>query len=109
MYSLKQATFLAFNHLVSNLEKSGYSPIPNTIGICKHTTRPTKFCLCVDDFGVKYVSQDNGHHLMTSLQKDYVCTADWQDKHFYGLKIDWYHNKGCIEMYMPGYVQEALK
>ena len=57
MYGLKQAAILAFNNLVTNISKVGYRPIMHTLGMWEHKTRRTKFCLCVDDFGVKYFSR----------------------------------------------------
>ena len=54
MYGLKQAAVLAYEHLIENLAPHGYRPIPRTTGLWKHYTRPITFCLCVDDFGVKY-------------------------------------------------------
>ena len=46
------ATSLQF--LKQNLEPHGYIPIPYTTGRWKHEYRKIVFCLCVDDFGVKY-------------------------------------------------------
>ena len=54
MYCLKLSALLAYNHPRENLAQDGYSPIIGTIGIWKKKTRPTKFCVCVDDFGIKY-------------------------------------------------------
>ena len=45
MYGLKQATVLAYNQLVRNLEPHGYVPCPFTAGLWRHKTRKTKFCL----------------------------------------------------------------
>ena len=67
MYRLRQATILAYKQLVKNLKPYGYYPIPHTMGMWAHKTRPTKFCLCVDDFGVKYFSKDDIHHLLDAL------------------------------------------
>ena len=64
MYGLKQAAVLAYDNLVKNLSSHGYSPIPHTIGIWQHATRRTKFCLCVDDFGVKYFTKQDADHLL---------------------------------------------
>ena len=36
MYDLKQATILAYNNLVNNLQNDGYFPIPYTVGLWKH-------------------------------------------------------------------------
>ena len=57
MYGLKQAAILAYDHLVKNLGNYGYYPIPHTVGLWKHKMRRISFCLCVDDFGVKYLIQ----------------------------------------------------
>ena len=59
MYGLKQAAVLAYQQLVEHLQKHEYEPVAGTTCIFQHKTRKTKFCLCVDDFGVKYYSQDN--------------------------------------------------
>ena len=37
-----------------NFQKDIYEPAEGTTGLWSHRTRPTKFALCVDDFGVKY-------------------------------------------------------
>ena len=49
---LKQAARLARNQLINHLKPFGYSPSIHVPNIWKHNTQPTKFCLCVDDFGV---------------------------------------------------------
>ena len=33
MHGLKQAAVLAYNHLIANLAKHGYHPIPHTVGL----------------------------------------------------------------------------
>ena len=57
MYGLKQATVLAYNHLVNNLQQDDYTPCPSTTGLWHHKTHRTKFCLCVEHFGIKYFNQ----------------------------------------------------
>ena len=109
MYGLKQAAILAYDLLVKNLTKSGYSPIPNTIGMWKHATRKTKFCLCVDDFGVKYHSKDDIEHLLGALRKDYTCTVDWEGKNFCGLEFDWNYAKEYVDIARPHYVKDTLR
>lgn len=49
MYGLKQAAILAYDQLKQNLAPHGYQPIPNTVRMWKHTTKPIQFCLCIDD------------------------------------------------------------
>ena len=54
MYGLKQAAVLAYNHIKKTLAPHGYEPVQGTTGLWKHKTRKFSFCLCVDDFGIKY-------------------------------------------------------
>ena len=53
MYGLPQAAILAYEQLCEHLAEGGYYPIIGTNGMFKHKTRPTVFCLCVDNFGIK--------------------------------------------------------
>ena len=79
MYGLKQAAILAYQHLVNNLAPFGYEPIPHTVGLWRHKTRPITFCLCVDDFGIKYKTREDIDHLLNALGKNYKCTTDWTE------------------------------
>jgi len=63
MYRLKQAAILAYDHLKHSLQPFGYHPITGTVGMWEHESRPTKFCVCVDDFGIKYWSTQDTNHL----------------------------------------------
>ena len=72
MYGLKQAAWLAFEQLREHLEPHGYFPDPNNPGLRYHNTRRTRFCLCVDDFGIKCFSKDDAEHLINVLKK-YHC------------------------------------
>ncbi len=89
MYNLKQATLLAYNYLVSKLAPHGYCPIPHTIGLWKHDTKPIIFCLCVDDFGLKYTNKDDAEHLLSCLHQAFKVSTDWTGKNFCGLAFDW--------------------
>jgi len=73
MYGLVQASTLAYKNLKKNLEPHGYYPCPNTEGLWKHVSRPTTFCLCVDDFGIKYYSKADANHLLACLRETYGC------------------------------------
>ena len=70
MYGLKQAAILAYDNLVQTLKQYGYRPVPHATGIWYHETRPTKFCLCVDDFGVKYTRKES-EDLLEILRNKY--------------------------------------
>ena len=58
IYGLKQAAKLANEKLIKDLAHFGYFPDPLAPNLWSHKTRPTKFCLCVDDFGVKYFDKE---------------------------------------------------
>ena len=79
----------SFNNHIAYSIVHGYTPCPNTLGIWHHTTRKTKFCLCVDDFGVKYYSKADAQHLLDSLSENYTHTVDWQGQNFCGLRLEW--------------------
>ena len=109
MYGLKQASILAYQHLVNNLAPHGYTPCKYSLGLWTHTTRPTKFCLCVDDFGVKYFSKDDADHLLTSLRSSgFTVSTDWSGKNYCGLTLDWNYKDGYVDISMPKYVSAAL-
>ena len=109
MYSLKQAASLAYQHLVKQLVPHGYHPCPYTTGLWQHTTHLTKFCLCVDDFGVKYFSKADADHLLNSLRAHYKISVDWEGKKYCGLSIKWNYEKQYVDVSMPGYVAKALQ
>ena len=87
IYGLKQAAILAYQQLKTHLEPHGYFPIPNTVGMWKHKTRPIQFCLCVDDFGVKYTRKADAEHLLNILQLKYKITCDWTGSSYCGLTL----------------------
>ena len=109
MYGLKQAALLAYNHLKQSLVASGYAPILGTAGLWGHATRATKFCLCVDDFGIKYFLPEDADHLLASLSKHYQYTTDWKGTNYCGLTLDWHYQQGYVDISMPTYVQNSLK
>ena len=51
-YGLKQAARLAKEKLIKHLKPYRYFPSPIAPDIWMHQSRPTKFCLCVNDFGI---------------------------------------------------------
>ena len=109
MYGLKQAAILAYNFLVQNLSTHGYYPLPHTVGLWGHLTRRTKFCLCVDDFGIKYFKEDDANHLLDSLKHSYnVSVADFTGASFCGLTLKWNYVNGFVDIMMPTYIKDAL-
>ena len=108
MYGLKQAALLAYTHLINQLAPHGYRPCPFTTGLWRHDTRPTVFCLCVDDFGIKYFNKSDADHLLSSLQEHYKISVDWEGKNYCGLTLDWNYSKGYVDISMLGYIDKLL-
>ena len=73
-----------------------------------HATRKTKFCLCVDDFGVKYFSKADAEHLLQALGQHYTYTSDWSGQNFCGLTMDWHYDTGYVDVAMPRYIKDVL-
>ena len=67
MYGLPQAGIIAQQLLEKRLEKDGYHQSTTTPGLWTHDTRPISFSLVVDDFGVKYVGEENAQHLLDTV------------------------------------------
>ena len=109
MYGLKQAAVLAYNNLQRCLKPFGYAPVTGTVGVWKHDSRKTKFCLCVDDFGIKYYSKADAQHLLDAIGKNYRYTTDWAGHNYCGLTYDWDYSQGHVDVSMPGYLEKALQ
>ena len=67
MYGLKEAAILAYNQLCTFLNKYGYYHVAGTTGMFKHRTKPTAFCVCIDDIGLKYYNQDDLQHFIKAI------------------------------------------
>ena len=80
MPSLKQVAKLAHDHLRASLEPYGCEPFPATVVLWRHKTRPTKFFLCVDDFGIKHWSQEDADHLRNPIGATLKHTVDKEGK-----------------------------
>jgi len=69
MYGLPQAGCLAYGQLVMHLQHAGYVKSGSTPGLFKYVSKPIQFILVVDDFGIKYQSEDDLNHLLDHLGK----------------------------------------
>ena len=98
MYRLKQAAILAYKLLVNRLESDEYFLVPLTNGLFKHKTQRTTFALCVDDFGVKYNSDDDLQHLIHTLQKNYSISIDKSRRNYCRLIFDLQYQEGYIHV-----------
>jgi hypothetical protein len=108
MYGLPQAGIIAQQLLKERLEKDGYRQSKTTPGLWQQDTRPISFSLVVDDFGVKYVGEENAQHLLDTVRKHYKCSCDWKGERYCGLSIKWDYAGRKVHLSMPGYVRKAL-
>ena len=99
MYGLRQAAILAYKYLQTTLQPFGYFPIPGTVGMWKHHTRPIHFCLCVDDFGIKYFNKNDVQHLQQAISTVFQYSTDWSGKKFVECNLI-----GIIKMVMSMYL-----
>jgi hypothetical protein len=78
-------------------------------GLWKQDTKPIQFTLVVNDFGIKYVGKEHAQHLKNALEEHYKLTCDWTGKWYIRITLDWDYNKCQVHLFMPNYVQKALK
>ena len=109
MYVLKQAAMLAYKNIMNNLKEDNYSSIPHTDSYWKHDQYPTIFCLCVNNFGVKYFAKQALNHLITSLLKNYKISTDYTGTNYCGLTFEWNYCDGYVDVSMPKYIENMLK
>ena len=109
MPGLKQAALLAYQHLRDCLKSYGYEPIPGTASLWKHCSRPTVFCLCADDFVIKYWSKHDADHLCNAIGSTFRCTINKEGKNHCGLTLHWNCNKGYADTPMPKCAPATLK
>ena len=108
MYGLKNTAILAYDNLKCNLGKFGYAPVEGTVGLWAHASRRTKFCVCVDDFGVQYWSKADARHLLEAIGSAYKYTVDYEGRDYCGLHFEWEYDREYVDMTMPQYVTKAL-
>lgn len=109
MYGLPQAGLLAQELLEQRLNKHGYHQSNRTPGLWTHKWRPIQFSLVVDDFGIKYVGEENLLHLTTILKQHYDISIDKKGSRYIGITMDWDYEKREVHLSMPGYREKALK
>ena len=76
MYELPQSGILANKLLEKRLAKQGYHELPHTPGIFCHETRQVWFTLVVDNFGIKYVGEENAKRLLGVLKEFHQMEED---------------------------------
>ena len=68
MYVINQLACIDFERIVKLLKPHVYYPLSFNPGIWCRETLPTKFALCVDNFGIKYTNHAHAYHLVDTLK-----------------------------------------
>ena len=105
MYGLPQAGTLPTKFLTPH----GFTPVPITPGLWKHTSRDLAFMLVVDNFDVKYINNANAQHLLDALHKSYIISKDWAGTKYCGHTLDWDYVNHICNVSMPRYIVHALQ
>ena len=109
MYGLRQAAVLAYETVETLLNNAGYHKIRGSLNMWKHATRKITFCLCVDDFGIKFFDRQDVEHLQQTLQQVYTAKIDWSGQNFLGYTLAWNYSQGYVDLSLPGYIIKLLK
>ena len=72
MYGLPQAEIIVQDLLEERLAEYGYSQSQLTPGLWKHDSCPTIFILVVDNFAIKYLADEDAHHLINAVKTTHV-------------------------------------
>ena len=108
MYGLAQSGILANKLLEERLTAHGYYQSKLTPGLWRHRWRQISFALVVDDFGIKYVRQEDVDHLIAALRENYEIKIDWTGSLFCGITLDWNYVARTVRLSMPGYIEQAI-
>jgi hypothetical protein len=108
-YWLPQAGSLSHDLLEKHLNAEGYFKSLVVPGLWKHKTRSIQFVLVVDDFGIKYLKQDDLDHLLNVLRRYYDVSVDLEGKEFVKIELDWNYEKGEVRLSMEPYLRKALR
>ena len=109
MYRITQSVILAQTLLEIGLNVNGYHQSRFTPGLWTHKWRPICFMLVTDNFGVKFVGNEDADHLIKCIKENYDVTEEWEGKQYLGLTFDWNYDTRSVHLSMPNYIPNALK
>ncbi len=109
VWGLPQAGILTNKCLRHKLTPFGYFEHISTSGLWYHETWPICFTLAVNDFGVKYMNQDEIDHLIALIKMTYSLTKDWTGNLYCSICLDWDYTNCTVDISMPGYIKNKLQ
>jgi hypothetical protein len=102
MYGLPQAGSLGHDLLEQRLNKEGYFQSQIVPALWKHQSKPIQFVLVVDDFGIKYLKNED-------LDQSKRSRVDLEGKEFVKIQLDWDYENRKVHLSMAPYLQKALR
>jgi hypothetical protein len=80
----------------------GYFKVQHTPGLCKHVSHTIWFNLCNDDFGVKYIGDENLKQFFAALcTETYDIVEDWAGDLYCSINLEWNFVKRWVYIPMP--------
>jgi hypothetical protein len=109
VWGLPQPGILANKCLQCKLAPLGYYKHVKTPGLWYHEKQPILFTLMVENFGVKYISQEDIGHLVGTIKSTCTLTKDWAGNLYCGITLDWDYKNRMVNILMPGYIKKKLQ
>jgi hypothetical protein len=78
MYGLPQAGIITQDLLTKRHHKAGYRQSTITPGYWQYDWHPISFTLVINNFGVKYINNNNANHLTSVLKQDNKINTNWE-------------------------------
>jgi hypothetical protein len=89
MYGLPQVGILANKLLQQHLSWHGYFKVQHMPGLWKQVSHPIWTNLCINNFGVKYIGDENLKHLFASLHTEtYEIVENWAGNLYCGINLE---------------------
>eukprot|EP00804_Cyclotella_cryptica_P028801 CCRYP_020156-RA/>CCRYP_020156-RA protein AED:0.37 eAED:0.36 QI:0/0/0/1/0.66/0.75/4/0/434 len=63
----------------------------------------------VDNFGIKYLREEDLDHLIATLRKHYDVALDKEGKEFVKIELDWDYDQGKVHLSIKPYRDKALR
>jgi hypothetical protein len=107
MYGLAMSGKLCKLDLVALLKSFGFHET-QTPCLFRHATRNITFCLVVDDFGIKYDTQEDLEYLVSCLSSKYHVKVHPVGTKYLGFTIDYNRTARTLSMSYPRYIPDLL-
>jgi hypothetical protein len=67
------------------------------------------FTLEVDNFGVKYINNNDVKHLIARIKTTYTLTDDWTGDLYCRISLGWDSVNRTVDISMPGYIKKKIQ